>query len=342
MVVKIKIACIGAGYFARFHLEAWKRIPEVELVAICDQDELKAKKMAIDFGVRKTYVDLDAMLQAEEFTVLDVITPPQTHLSLCEKAIHFGKHIICQKPLAPELNEAEELVSLGDRHNVRFMVHENFRFQPWYRKIKSMMDQGMIGNTLHTITIKLRTGDGWGHDAYLDRQPYFQTMPRLLIYETGIHYIDVFRYLAGDISTAFAQLRRLNPVIAGEDCGVVLLDFINGGIGIIDANRYNESNSKDPRYTFGETTVEGNMGTIRLYTDGKITLQPLGHPEVEQMYHHDRRNFASDCVFNTQCHFVNCYLQGLPFETSGHDYLKNIYVQEAIYQSNTRKEIIIL
>jgi predicted dehydrogenase len=338
--LKIKIACIGAGYFARFHVEAWTRIPEIDLVAICDYDEAKAKKMANDFGIRKTYCDLDFLFQEEEFEVLDVITPPETHLPLCAKAMQYGKHIICQKPLAPSLKEAEQIVAMSEQFGVRFMVHENFRFQPWYRKIKSMIDQGLIGNKLHTISIKMRTGDGWGDDAYLDRQPYFQKMPRLLIYETGIHYIDVFRYLAGDISTAFAQLRRLNPVIAGEDCGLVLLNFKEGGLGIIDANRYNESNSEDPRYTFGETTVEGNAGAIRLYTDGKITLQLLGHSEQEQKYHHERLNFASDCVYHTQRHFVECFTQGKPFETGGHDYLKNVYVQEAIYESNHKGEIV--
>lgn len=338
--MKIKIACIGAGYFARFHIEAWKRIPEVELVAICDHHSQKAQALAREFGVEKTYETLDALFEKEQFEVIDIITPPDTHLDLCKKAVESGKHIICQKPLAPTFAEAQKIVALTSESGIRFMVHENFRFQPWYRKIKTLLKDGTIGDQLHTLNLKMRMGDGWGQDAYLDRQPYFQTMPRLFIYETGIHFIDVFRFLAGEVSSVYAKLRKLNPVIAGEDCGLVLFDFKNGGQGVLDGNRYNESNHKNPRYTFGETVIEGNGGTIRLYLDGKITLQALGKTEEIIEYHHENKGFAGDCVYHTQKHFVDAFLQNQPFETNGLDYLKNLIIQEAIYQSNEQgKEI---
>ncbi len=73
---------------------------------------------------------------------------------------------------------------------------------------------------LHTITFRNRAGDGWGEDAYLARQPYFQTMERFLLYEAGIHTIDTFRYLAGEVNRVWCMLRKLNPVIAGEDTAI--------------------------------------------------------------------------------------------------------------------------
>lgn len=340
--MKIKVACIGAGYFARFHVEAWQRLPQVELVAICDQDVQKAASLADQYDVARTYRDVDDLFAEEAFDVVDIITPPDTHLELCSKAIAAQKHMICQKPLAPTFAEAKKLVDLTQATGLRFMVHENFRFQPWYRKMKQLLERGAIGDQLHTLSLKMRMGDGWGKSAYLDRQPYFQTMPRLLIYETGIHYIDVFRFLAGEVTRVYARLRKLNTVIAGEDCGIVLFDFENGGQGILDGNRYNESNVDNPRYTFGEVTIEGSGGTIRLYLDGKITLQSLGQPEQMVPYEHNHKGFASDCVFFTQQHFVEAFLAGQPFETNGIDYLKNLVIQEAIYKSNEeRKEITI-
>ncbi len=284
--VKINIACIGAGYFSRFHIEAWKRISEVELVAICDADLDKAKQMAGEFNVAHTYATVEQLMEEETFEVADIITPPPTHLPLCGLLAGRGKHIICQKPLAPSLEEAKQIVELCEKAGIRFMVHENFRFQPWYRKMKEMMEEGLIGDKLHQLYVRMRMGDGWGEDAYLGRQPYFRTMPRLLIYETGIHFIDVFRYLAGEVTSVYARLTQLNPVIAGEDSGMVLFEFERGGLGIFDANRYNESNAEDARYTFGQCWVEGNGGTIRLYPDGKLTLQPLGQSEEEVPYVH--------------------------------------------------------
>lgn len=141
------------------------------------------------------------------------------------------------------------------------------------------------------------------------------------------------RYLAGEISGVYATLRRLNVDIAGEDTATVLFEFANGSQGIWDANRFNEPNVEDARYTFGEVLVEANGGSIRLYQDGRLTVQPLGLPEADYPYKHSQRNFAGDCVYATQKHFVDCLLESKPFETNGVEYLKTLAVQEAIYQS---------
>ncbi|MDH3650143.1 MAG: Gfo/Idh/MocA family oxidoreductase [Saprospiraceae bacterium] len=330
---KIRIGCVGSGYFAPFHIEAWKRIPEVELVAICDKQIEKADTLAALHGIGKTYADVGTMLGRESIQVLDIITPPDSHSALCQLAAGQGVHIICQKPLAPDLKEARQIIALAKAADVRFMVHENFRFQPWYRKIKKLINEGAIGDKLHTLQFRMRTGDGWSERAYLDRQPYFRSMPRLLIYETGIHFIDTFRYLAGEVKSVYADLRRLNPDIVGEDCGLVYFTFQNGARGFWDANRFNESHSENTRYTFGEMLVEGNGGCIRLDTDGGITWQPLGEPEQKVPYAHLDKNFGGDCVYFTQKHFVKCFLDMMPFETEGRDYLRNLEIQEAIYLS---------
>ena len=334
---KLKGVSIGAGYFSQFHYEAWKRIPQVNLTAICDNDLHKAEQTARTFGIGKTYTDYQEMFEKEQPDFVDIITPAATHLEICQKAADAGIHIICQKPLAPSFTEAAVLVKHVTQAKIRFMVHENFRFQPWHREIKKMLDDKVIGDKLHTLNFRMRMGDGWPKDAYLHRQPYFRTMPRLLIYETGVHFIDTFRFLAGEIEWVFAQLRKLNPEIAGEDAGMVFFGFGNGSQGLFDANRYNESNHRNPRYTFGEFLVEGNGGTLRLYADGTLTVQPLGKAEKKHLYHHEDRGFGADCVYFTQLHFVENLLSGAPFETNGQDYLKNLTVQEAIYQSAAKR-----
>ena len=119
---------------------------------------------------------------------------------------------------------------------------------------------------------------------------------------------------------------------------MIMLDFIKSGLGVIDGNRYNQTSDPDPRYTFGETTVEGNAGTIRLYSNGKITTQNLGEQEIEHAYEHKNQNFASDCVYATQQHFIDGFLNRKAFETNGKDYLKNLLIQEAIYESNNKDQ----
>jgi predicted dehydrogenase len=331
---QLKGVCVGAGYFSTYQYEAWQRIPEVEITAMCNRDAGRASRIIDQFGIRQHYTDFRKMLETEEPDFVDIITPPGTHLEMCRTAAELGVHVICQKPLAPTFEEARQIVEHADRAPIRFMVHENFRFQPWHREIRKLLDQQVIGDRLHSLYFRMRQGDGWGDDAYLDRQPYFRDMPRLLVFETGVHFIDTFRYLGGEMESVYSILRRLNPVITGEDAGILVFHFQSGAVGVWDANRFNECNDADPRYTFGEFLVEGNGGTIRLYLDGRITVQQLGQPEIPHSYHHERRNFSGDCVYTTQRHFVDCMLADRPFETSGHDYLKTLAVQEAVYASD--------
>lgn len=337
-----KVVCIGAGYFAKFHIEAWKRIPNVALVAICDLNIDKARLLATEFQIPNAYTTLAAANDTQSFDIVDIITPPETHKELCLQSAALNVHVICQKPLAPNIEEAKELIDSMNRSEVRFMVHENFRFQPWHRKLKELLDKGAIGDEIFQIHHRMRMGDGWPDDAYLARQPYFRTMPRLLIHETGIHFVDVFRYLLGDVNSIYSRLRKLNKHIAGEDSAVVLFEFENGCQGIFDANRYNEVAATNPRYTFGETLIEGNQGSIRLDLEGSIFIKKLGECEIEIQYEHSDINFSGDCVFFTQQHFIDCLQSGDEFETNANDYMKNLIIQEAIYESaQTGKEIVI-
>jgi len=331
---KLKGVCIGAGYFSQFHFEAWQRLPNVQISAVCDFNMEKAKAVQKKYGFENAYADVGKMLEKEQPDFVDIITPPHTHLELCTLAIKHKINIICQKPLSPTLREAKEIVKLAEGSNIHMMVHENFRFMPWYREIKKLLSSNAIGAKLHSIHLRMRMGDGWQEDAYMSRQPYFREMKQLLMYETGIHFIDVFRYLCGEVSQVYARLKRLNNNIKGEDFSWVQLDFKNGGLGFIDANRYNESTSENARLTFGTLLIDMDKGSIRLYEDGKITIQLLGESEKVHAYNFLNRNFSGDCVFNTQKHFVQQLVSGAPFETDVRTYIKNIEVLAKVYASN--------
>ena len=334
----LKIACIGAGYFAQFHLEAWKRIPEVDLVAVCDQDQKKAQAAAEAFNVSNFYSKPVDLFQHQDLDLVDIITPPLTHLELCLEAANHGISIICQKPLAPTYDEAKQLVTAVSEQ-VPLMVHENYRFQPWHQKTKSLIDSGAIGK-VHSLYFQTRLGDGWQPDAYMQRQPYFRTMERLLIYETGVHFIDTFRFLMGEADNVYANLKKLNHDIAGEDSGLMLIHFKNGSRAIWDANRFNESLSENPRYTFGEMLLEGDQGSIRLYHNGEMTLQRLGEKPEPVPYQHYDKGFGGDCVYFTQKYLINCLINKIACEVSGHKYLENLRIQEAVYQSSQTNQVV--
>jgi predicted dehydrogenase/kynurenine formamidase len=330
---RLRGLCIGAGYFARFHLEAWRRIERVEIAGVCDSDEAKAQQAAAEFNSARAFTDAATAIDELKPDFVDIITRPASHLPLVELAAEEGRAIICQKPLADDFATARRIVAVARQRGARLMVHENFRFQPWHREIRTLLDSGAIGARLHTLTVHSRPGDGWGEDAYLARQPYFRQMPRLLVHETGVHFIDTFRFLGGEIDEVSAVLRRLNGVIAGEDAGLLTFRFAGGAIGVWDANRYNETTAADPRYTFGTLLAETDGGRLRLDEEGRLFIKPLGEPEREHEYAHERRGFAGDCVYFTQRHFIDCLESGEEFETSGEEYLKTLSVVEAAYKS---------
>ncbi len=329
---RLRGVCIGAGYFSQFHFDAWRRIPEIEIVAVCELDQEKARRASESLGGAEICSDICEALDRHKPDFVDIITPPATHRALIEETSKRKIATICQKALAPDFRQACEIVETANRSHIPLMVHENFRFQPWHREIRKLIDNGTIG-TVHHLYFRSRLGDGWGEDAYLARQPYFRDMPKLLVFETGVHFIDTFRYLAGEVEEVYAKLKRLNPVIRGEDAGILMFRFACGATGMWDANRFNESNCTDPRYTFGEFLVEGSLGSIRLYPDGRLTIQKLGKQEQEHAYVHEHRGFGGDCVYTTQRHFVDNLIAGKSFETSGDEYLKTLKVQEAVYAS---------
>lgn len=332
-MTKLRVATIGAGYFSQFHHDAWTRIEGISLVAVCDHDRAKAEAFAKRFGVPRVYTDAAAMLDAERPGLVDVISPPPSHLALIRLAAKRGIDVICQKPFCQSLTEAQTAVNEAERAGIRLVVHDNFRFQPWYGEIKRRLDARALGE-VYQATFRLRPGDGQGARAYLDRQPYFQTMQRFLIHETAIHFIDTFRFLFGDVRSVFADLRKLNPVIAGEDAGLVLLEHAGGVRSVFDGNRLLDHAAKNRRLTMGEMLVEGSTGVIRLDGDGRLFERAHGsNMETEVRYDWRQTGFGGDSVWRLQAHVVEALRAGCAPANTGRDYLANLAIEEAIYAS---------
>src|SRR5690606_9031687 len=113
-----------------------------------------------------------------------------------------------------------------------------------------------------------------------------------------------------------------------------------GATALLDASRYNESDSADARYTFGTVRLDGSQGHIELDLEGGLTFKPLGRPPSTIDYEHTRQGFAGDCVYALQRHFTDRMSQDLPFESTGEDYLKTVALVEACYESNAAGQVV--
>jgi predicted dehydrogenase len=333
----MRVAAFGTGFFSTYHYDSWSRIPGIELAGICvHSNTARAEEFASRYGAKAVFTNPEEMLDKARPELVDIITTPESHANLVEISAARGIPVICQKPLAPTFEEAELLVKTAERAGTLVVAHENWRFRPWNREMGRLIRDGAIGDP-YTATFRMRPGDGQGPSAYLDRQPYFQKMPRFLIHETGIHTIDVFRYLMGEITGVFAHLRRLNPVIAGEDTGYVTFGFASGAAGLFDGSRLLDFQADNPRLTMGEMLIEGSDGSLRVDGFGRIWRRHRGGSETEHAYAWENRGYAGDSVHALQEHVVRHLREGTPVENVASEYLKALRVEEAIYRSHDER-----
>jgi predicted dehydrogenase len=330
----MRVAIAGAGFFSRFQIEGWKAIRGVEVVGIANRHLERAEELARRYGIARVFDAVAPMLDAVQPDLLDIITPPATHREFVGLAIERGIATICQKPFGASYEDALAVVERAEAARVPLVVHENFRFEPWYREARRLVDEGRFG-TLHAVGFRMRPGDGQGPRAYLDRQPYFQAMPRFLVVETAIHFIDTFRFLMGEVEAITARLRRMNPAVAGEDAGYLLLEFAGGATGLLDANRCNDLVAANPWRTLGEMWLEGSGGVLRMDADARLWWKPHHAPEARHDYDPGPTDtFGGGACERLQRHVVAHLVDGAPIENDARAYLANLRVQEAAYVSH--------
>ncbi len=334
-----RVAVIGAGYFAAFHLEAW-RACGAEVVALCDLERSRAEALGSRFDVRAVFSDAHQLLDRAQATLIDVVLPPAAQGTVVRAALERRLPTICQKPFGRDLAEAQALAAAAQAAKTPLVVHENFRFTPWFRECGRLIDSGHFGR-LHGITFRLRPGDGQGPRAYLERQPYFQTMPQLLVRETAVHFIDTFRYLMGEVRAVSALLRRLNPVIAGEDAALIAFEFDDQRLGLFDGNRLNDHCAADPRRTMGEMWLEGEAGVLRLDGDARLWWKAHHGAETEHRYAIGDGAFGG-AVAALQAHVLAHLAHRAPLENSACNYLGNLQVQAAIYHAHATGQRVVM
>jgi predicted dehydrogenase len=328
----LKGILVGAGFFAQFHAEAWRRLDGASITAVCDVAPGRAVAFAAEYGIPRAYEDVEAMLDAERPEFVDLVTRPETHLPLGLLAAERGAHVICQKPMAPTLAECIAFCDGCERAGARLLIHENWRWQPWYREARRLIESGMLGELRH-VAFDWRTGDGNGPEPFV-AQPYFRRMPRLLIYESLVHLLDTFRFLAGELRVTDCETRRVNPVILGEDWAELQLRFEGGSTGFIHADR--QTGPHPAPVAMGELRIEGERGSLRINGNGQLYWGASGQPEEKLPFVPVDRGYKGDSVFATQRHLIDCLRTGHRAESEGRDYLRTVALVEEAYSLANR------
>ena len=324
-----RFALIGCGFFAQNHLQAWAEMSDVELVATCDINPDSAAAAAETVG-RPPHTDTAEPIANQELDFVDIATTPPTHRMMVELAAQHQVAAICQKPLAWDMNDAQAMVRAMADADLPFMVHENFRFQYPMRKVKEVLDSGVIGRPFFG-RISFRTA----HDVY-SAQPWCMDAERMIIADVSVHQFDLTRFFLGEPDRLFTEAIRVNPQIKGEDVATIVLG-LPGATCIVDTSY--ESSSDHSTYPQTFVTIEGTDGTVTLGPDYHLqVVSPAGvHEEQlvipEHSWASEPWNCIQDSVVNVQHHWIHCLESGQTPETSGADTLRVLDLTLGAYQS---------
>ena len=271
------------------------------------------------------------MLRERDLGLIDIVTRMDTHREIAALAFDHGVPAVVQKPFAPTWEDCVAIVEGAEKAGLFLAVHENFRFQTPLRKVKELLDSGVIGAPSWA-----RIGFRTGYDIYAG-QPYFYGEERFVILDLGIHVVDVARFLLGEVERVSCETQRRNPKVKAEDTATMLLRHTSGAVSVVEAT-YETKKLPDP---FPETMVEieGPRGAIVLKpgyrmevtVDGKMTASEIDIPLLN--WAKPPWHMVEESVFRACAHFLDCVKSGREAATSGRDNLKTYAICEAAYES---------
>lgn len=315
---KLRIGFIGSGHIARVHAEALRAMKGVRLTACADVDPANAKRLAETFGCKPT-TDIAEVIAASD--AVWVCSPPKCHRQHAVACLDAGRAVYCEKPLATTLADGRAIVRQAGRSGVPAAIGFNFRFHAPWRKCKSLLAAGDLGEPVMFLCQRLDTGPtgGWRRDP---KQLCGMTI------ESVSHDVDLMRSLLGDVWEVSARLAATDPAQPGFDnCLIADLKLRSGCIASFQATW--ASAVRAVRHgviaTAGTVLIEGP----KPFQFARLRVAQAGQ-EGETTCH-----FASPSnPLRGACeHFVAAVRDGVPLEIPIHDGLRALEVCTAMVRS---------
>ena len=219
-----KIGVVGAGFIVRdIQLVAYRNAG-YHVVGIASRSAEVAQEVADRRGIPRAYESISSLLEDPSIEVLDIAVPPDQQLKIVREAVTQSDHIkgiLCQKPLAVTLGDAQEIVRLCEGAGVKLAVNQNMRYDQSIRALKTLLRRGELGEPV-LATIEMRAVPHW--------QDWLAAYNRLSLLNVSIHHLDCFRFLFGDPESIFVSARRDPRIRSSHADGICLynLEYTNG------------------------------------------------------------------------------------------------------------------
>lgn len=255
---KTRVAVFGAGFIANIHLESYTRfVHDAEVVAIFGRTKERAQSLAEQYGVPGVYDDMDQLLRECEVDVVDICVPNYMHYTVCMKAAEYGKHVICEKPLAMNLEQADEMIRACESKGLKLMYAEELCFAPKYERVRQLVEQGAVGDVY-----MMKQGEK--HDGPHSQWFYAkETAGGGVMMDMGCHALAWFRWMnhGVKVKSIYADMKTVfhKEITDCDDNTVAIVEFENG-VTCIAETSWAKPGGMDDRIE-----VYGNKGVV--YSD---------------------------------------------------------------------------
>ena len=253
------VGMVGYAFMGRAHSQAWRTVDRVfdlplrpRLAAICGRDRAATEAAAGRLGWAAAETDWRALIARDDVQLIDIAAPGGVHAPIAIAALQAGKHVLCEKPLANTLAEAERMSAAADAafpSGARAMVGFNYRRVPALALARRLVEQGRIGTLRHVRAVYLQD---WlvDPDSPLTWRMQAEQAGSGALGDLGAHIVDLARFLTGDeiagVSALSATFVQRRPLPDGEGAGEVTVDdavvftarFESGALGSFEATRY--------------------------------------------------------------------------------------------------------
>lgn len=254
-----RFAVLGAGFWSRYQLAAWRELEGVRCVAVYNRTRTKAERLAAEFGVPAVYDDARALLEIEQPDFVDIITDVGSHRPLVELAAQLRIPAVCQKPLAPTLADAQAMLAAYRQAAVPLFVHENWRWQTPLRELKRVLERGELGRVFRA---RITYSNSF---PVFDNQPFLKELHQFILMDIGTHILDTARMLFGEAETLFCRTERVHRDIQGEDVATVMLGMYSGAT--VTCEMSYASRVEHDRFPETYVLVEAEDGSVELGPD---------------------------------------------------------------------------
>ncbi len=329
----LRVGMIGVGNVAQVaHIPAWKRSPHVDLVAVCDPNQARARAVARKFGVPRVETDFEDLLRAGELDCVDICAPNHLHAPIAIAALTAGLDVLCERPLARDAHEARAMVEAAQNAERILMCALNGRYRRDVEILRQFVAKGELGEVFFAKAGWLRKGTqygGWkGEKAAAGGG---------VLLDLGVQALDLALWTmgAGAIHSVSASVHRRRQKDV-EDAAFGLLRLASGGVLSLEVS-WSFSVERDIAYL----ELFGERGAARL-TPLKIHKEMHGNlvnvtPELASPRNVYKQSYAAEID-----HFVDCVRRRARPVSPGEDGLELMRVVDALYASAAEGREVVL